>query len=253
MQCYVNRKCTVKGSTIYFSAGEVGAGRGSGVECVCVGVCVCVRGVGLFFFSQIFFFFFFFFCWPRTKTIILYMAREPIYSLKMGRATQLRWGLIFFRLGIGALRGCVRTLSTIGTDALQVRDWYSPGVGLIFFRVREWNSPEVRTNTLQGCILSKIGSDTHQRENDRRKYFMINLHERMLPTSVGVEPATTWSPVGRRIQLSHRCRLTRMKNDNTPALQGLGLHIDSCIRRALRKAWKYILKSTSWNFIIPYF
>ena len=34
-------------------------------------------------------------------------------------------------------------------------------------------------------------------ENDRRKYFMINLHEKMLPTSAGVEPATFWSPVGR--------------------------------------------------------
>ena len=45
-------------------------------------------------------------------------------------------------------------------------------------------------------------------ENDRRKYFMINLHERMLPTSAGVEPATSWSPVGRRIQLSHRGRHT---------------------------------------------
>ena len=45
-------------------------------------------------------------------------------------------------------------------------------------------------------------------ENDRRKYFMINLHERMLPTSAGVEPATSWSPVGRRIQLSHRGRYT---------------------------------------------
>ena len=33
---------------------------------------------------------------------------------------------------------------------------------------------------------------------------MINLHKRMLPTSAGVEPATSWSPVGRRIQLSHR-------------------------------------------------
>ena len=39
-----------------------------------------------------------------------------------------------------------------------------------------------------------------------RKYFMINLHERMLPTWAGVEPATSWSPVGRRIQLSHRGR-----------------------------------------------
>ena len=28
----------------------------------------------------------------------------------------------------------------------------------------------------------------------------------MLPTSAGVEPATSWSPVGRRIQLSHRGR-----------------------------------------------
>ena len=35
---------------------------------------------------------------------------------------------------------------------------------------------------------------------------MINLHERMLLTSAGVEPATSWSPVGRRIQLSHRGR-----------------------------------------------
>ena len=43
--------------------------------------------------------------------------------------------------------------------------------------------------------------------NDRRKYFMINLHERMLPTSARVEPATSWSPVGQRIQLSHRGRL----------------------------------------------
>ena len=28
----------------------------------------------------------------------------------------------------------------------------------------------------------------------------------MLPTSAGVDPATSWSPVGRRIQLSHRGR-----------------------------------------------
>ena len=28
----------------------------------------------------------------------------------------------------------------------------------------------------------------------------------MFPTSVGVEPATSWSPVGQRIQLSHRGR-----------------------------------------------
>ena len=36
-------------------------------------------------------------------------------------------------------------------------------------------------------------------ENDHRKYFMISLRERMLPTSAGVEPVTSWSPVGRHI------------------------------------------------------
>ena len=35
---------------------------------------------------------------------------------------------------------------------------------------------------------------------------MINLHERMLQTSAGVEPTTSWSPVRRRIQLSHQGR-----------------------------------------------
>ena len=48
-------------------------------------------------------------------------------------------------------------------------------------------------------------------EIDRRKYFMINLHERMLPTSAGVEPATSWSPVGRYIQLSHRGRQSKLE------------------------------------------
>ena len=34
-------------------------------------------------------------------------------------------------------------------------------------------------------------------ENGRRKYFMIKVHEWMLPTRRGVEPAISWSPVGR--------------------------------------------------------
>ena len=38
------------------------------------------------------------------------------------------------------------------------------------------------------------------------KYFMVSLHEKMLPTSAGVDPATSWSPVGRRIQMNHRGR-----------------------------------------------
>ena len=33
-------------------------------------------------------------------------------------------------------------------------------------------------------------------ENDRRKYFTINLRERMLPDPAEIEPATSWSPVG---------------------------------------------------------
>ena len=35
---------------------------------------------------------------------------------------------------------------------------------------------------------------------------MINLHERMLPTLAGVEPATSWSPVRWRIQMGHQAR-----------------------------------------------
>ena len=38
-------------------------------------------------------------------------------------------------------------------------------------------------------------------ENDRRKYFMINFHERMLPTSAGVEPATSWSQMQRIVEV----------------------------------------------------
>ena len=39
-------------------------------------------------------------------------------------------------------------------------------------------------------------------ENDHRKYFKINLHERML--LAGSEPMTFWSPPVSRTQLSHR-------------------------------------------------
>ena len=43
-------------------------------------------------------------------------------------------------------------------------------------------------------------------ENDRRKYFMINLHERILPTA-GVEPPTSWSPVGRPSNIATKAGL----------------------------------------------
>ena len=48
----------------------------------------------------------------------------------------------------------------------------------------------------------------------------------MLPTSAGVEPATSWSPVGRRIQQSHRGRLTIQYDYCTYLLQISG-HITS--------------------------
>ena len=55
-------------------------------------------------------------------------------------------------------------------------------------------------------------------ENDRRKYFMINLHERILPTSAGVEPVTSWSPVRWRIQLSYRGRHSWVENVRNNAI-----------------------------------
>ena len=65
----------------------------------------------------------------------------------------------------------------------------------------------LRPSQPNGVMSSAVSlNQLNQRkgENDRRKHFMINLHEKMLPTSAGVEPAISWSPVGRRIQLSHR-------------------------------------------------
>ena len=38
-----------------------------------------------------------------------------------------------------------------------------------------------------------------------------SVYERMLPTSAGVEPASSWSPVRQRIQLSHRGQQALLK------------------------------------------
>ena len=134
MQCYVFRKCTVKGSTIYFSADEVGAGRGSGMECVWGAGGGGGGGAGggcwaFFFFSQIFcccYFvvFFLFVCFLLTKNknnYFLHGQRANLFS-KDGESYSAQMRTDFLQVGIGALRGCVRTISTIGTDALQVRD-----------------------------------------------------------------------------------------------------------------------------------
>ena len=39
--------------------------------------------------------------------------------------------------------------------------------------------------------------DQQKRENDHKTYFMINHHERMLTTQLGIQPTIPWSPVGR--------------------------------------------------------
>ena len=44
--------------------------------------------------------------------------------------------------------------------------------------------------------------DSGEEMNDRRKHFMINLHERMLPETAGIEPKTSWSSVGRASDLA---------------------------------------------------
>ena len=91
-------------------------------------------------------------------------------------------------------------------------------------------------------------------ENDRRKYFMINLHERMLPTSAGVEPATSWSPVGRRIQLSHRGRrnerliLRSLRSLFTPdALVGLWLRKETLENMRTAKIQTSLCIHVDWS------
>ena len=50
-----------------------------------------------------------------------------------------------------------------------------------------------------------------KRGNDRRKHFMINLHERMLPAPAGTEPATSWSPVRRTSNWATEAGLIRLR------------------------------------------
>ena len=78
-----------------------------------------------------------------------------------------------------------------------------------------WARSVYLTTRLLGSLRQLPFLNQRKGENDRRKYFMINLHERMLPTWAGVEPVTSWSPVGRRIQLSHRGRLKFLLSPST--------------------------------------
>ena len=65
---------------------------------------------------------------------------------------------------------------------------------------------------------------------------MINLHEKMLPTSAGIEPATSWSPVGRRIQLSHQGRLKINDVQNLGYQSKMHKHSDNFTREWLFNA-----------------
>ena len=50
---------------------------------------------------------------------------------------------------------------------------------------------------------------------------MINLHERMLPTSAGVEPATSWSPVGRASNCATEAGRSPKKVHTVRSVKGL--------------------------------
>ena len=60
-------------------------------------------------------------------------------------------------------------------------------------------SEPIHTFTGQAYSSKRLTSIVHilSPENDNCPSFMINLHERILPTSAEIEPATSWSPVGR--------------------------------------------------------
>ena len=71
---------------------------------------------------------------------------------------------------------------------------------------------------------------------------MINLRERILPASAaGVESTTSWSPVGRHIQLSHRDRLSNMVLENFISL------IDWLINWLVCEKMVHSIKSTLWS------
>ena len=80
------------------------------------------------------------------------------------------------------------------------------------------------------------------------------FHKRMLPTSAGVEPATSWSPVGWRIQLSHRGWHLNLVNCNLIIIAYYGLHsllvlykfptLNFCYGNQTK--WPLVIKQTNW-------
>ena len=86
-----------------------------------------------------------------------------------------------------------------------------PHLGLVFYAVNQYCVHSITRNWQLPFLHQQKG------ENDRRKYFMINLQECCWPG--GVEPATFWSPVrcasnwAPRLAILHHCHVNRYKYD----------------------------------------
>ena len=72
-----------------------------------------------------------------------------------------------------------QVVNSVDPDQMMIRIWSFTSLST-FFKATE--------GSVQVCLCWGITS-RQPNENDRRKYFMINHHERMLPTSAGIEPA----------------------------------------------------------------
>ena len=129
------------------------------------------------------------------------------------------------------IRLCVEVLGSCRARPVYLTNVY--WAGLVLYAVNQYCAHSFARNWQLPFLNQRKG------ENDRRKYFMINLYERMLPTSAGVEPATSWSPVGRRIRLSHRGRLMQIRHF-------LEKHIDNF----LISPWRYSLEAPHCPFFL---
>ena len=73
----------------------------------------------------------------------------------------------------------------------------------------------------------------------------------MLPTSAEVEPATSWSPVGRRIQLSHRGRLTIIdKEDNQFDFMFAFMYVNPVLKRICSKKKEFAPARGTYSFLL---
>ena len=123
---------------------------------------------------------------------------------------------------------------TIRTQTYNTITWKNKPIGLIYridvlrlsqsIRVMS-SAVSVPNHTFPGQLTSTCAQsfarnwqlsvlNQRKRENDRRKYFMINLQERVLPDSAGIEPATP-DHHSDGIRLSHRGRQKEQAKDKS--------------------------------------